>query len=97
VKALKLKCLGCIIYIYKDSEKEQYTNDFGEADSPEVNGNGVWMKDDGDLINTAYHEAVHVADWVIAEWLGIDIAEENTELRARLTEHVGSEIIKYCS
>ena len=100
MKRLDIKALSCQIYIYNKEEKgvfcKAYDTTVGKAYGM-TNGNGVWIGEHKDLIGLCYHEAVHLADWVIETRLEMTqgALESNTELRAYLTEYIGSEIRKY--
>lgn len=101
MKKLHLAPFDCNIFIYRNDEKQRFIKDYdavvSATDYGAQKGNGVWLGEYKDLVGVCYHEAVHLADWVIEQRLCMDqgTLESNTELRAYLTEYIGNAVRKY--
>jgi hypothetical protein len=78
---------------YKDFERDQ---EYTVTDEEGVCiGNAVWVKD-AKAIGVIFHEASHLADFIIEERLDMEVSglRSSTELRAYMLEWIGLEIIK---
>ena len=102
MKKLYIAPFDCCVYIYKTDERKRFAKDYNaEVETnnlAQVIGNGVWVGDHKNKIGVCFHEAVHLADWVIEDRLCMKqgTLESNTELRAYLTEYIGNAIVDYC-
>jgi len=101
MKKLKIDIFDCTIYIYKKEERARFAKDYQTgvetASFAEVRGNGVWIGDHTNRVGMCYHEATHLADWIMEERLEMTQGSlsSNTELRAYIIEYVGNEIVDY--
>lgn len=97
---IRIDCFDCSVFVYRADEKSKfekaYNTDVGK-NYGQVTGNGVWIGEHEDIVGVCYHEAVHLADWVIEERLGMEQGSlsGNCELRAYLTEWIGNRVRKY--
>ena len=103
MKKLNIKIFQTVINIYRPEEKVAFEKKSGLLGSEWYGchcGDSVWIGDGGpDMVSTCYHEAVHVADWILEERLESRFAgrlEDHTEIRAYMVQYIGSEIAKYC-
>lgn len=100
MKRLRLKCFDCSMFFYSEDEKARFEKDYRVVVGDNIgltSGNGVWIGDHHDIVGVCYHEAVHLVDWLLRDRLeekGLGL-EDSHEIRAYLTEYIGSELRKY--
>ena len=87
------------VFLYRPDKKARFEKEYSvvlrEDDGGMASGNGAWV--DGSDESYCYHEAVHLADWIIQEHL--KVAADNlwgtTELRAYLSQYIGKKFAEY--